>query len=79
MASSCANGLTGITSDFQLFFIGYFDNTWPCLIFAAETNNAMSEITNGGKKGFCLLYGILFFLGFLVTVFYLYYANFRFI
>jgi len=37
----------------------------------------MSEVENAGRKGYCLMFGIIGFLLFLILVVYIYNYNFR--
>ncbi len=39
----------------------------------------MSDIQNAGQKGYCLMWGIIGFILFLILVVYVYNYNFRFI
>jgi F0F1-type ATP synthase membrane subunit b/b' len=39
----------------------------------------MSEVQNAGSKGYCLMWGIIGFLLFVILVIYVYYKNFQFV
>lgn len=47
--------------------------------FSSNPSEMSDEITNVGKKGYCLMWGIIGFLLFLVLVLYIYFYNGKFL